>query len=217
MMPFQPMTRALSAISATLLTTAAASQAAVSYAYVAQVSPFDAANGSATITVLLQERLTAGSTSVINADGGLSGAGFRLSLTSNPGPAFASFAPATDFSGLSFTNTTLPADAAEFNVNTSSGGVLMPDSGLLPLATVTVSGLGPTGATFTLARNANFEGSNTLTANSLYNLDDDSLNPTFDGVGESGTSYTLAVPEPVGGLAAVAAGGVLLRRHRRLR
>ena len=190
--------------------------ATVSYSYVTDASSYDASGGSATVKVYLQETLTSGSPSLLAAEGGIYGGGFKVDLLSGGGVKLNTFAanPVLTGPGSSTIGDTVMSALATIPLGAPSGPTA-DGSGRILLGSVTLipGGGGSSPATFALERIDNL-GGNTLTYTNNYDMDFDLAAPAF--LGATGqTTFTVAVPEPGSIALALTAGLLCLRRSRR--
>ena len=190
--------------------------AAVSYSYETDAPSYDASSGAAMVNVYLHETLTSGSTSLLTAEGGIYGGGFRIDLLSGGGVKLNAFAanPALTGSGSASISDTVMSALATIPLGAPSGPTA-DGSGRILLGSVTLipGGGGTSPATFALERIDNL-GGNTLTYTNNYDLDFDSASPAFLGATGQAT-FTVAVPEP-GHVALFAMAGMLLGSRRKV-
>jgi hypothetical protein len=217
---------------------ASAAQAAVVYDYVAGNTNYVANKGDViNVPIYLRETLTNGSTSVINADGGLYGASVALTRMTSGLPAdpsgFVGTAASVLLNKVNFDGNSAVAgvngqgspSATDVSlteaIGNSSPGVQTGNTGggAVPgvanqvyLGTVQIT-VGSGTTTFAL-KEYNTGGGNTITNNNFYDLDVDNASPAFTGVGTRTTTFTVSVPEPTS-LGFVMGGGMLALARRR--
>jgi hypothetical protein len=214
---------------------AQAASAAVVYDYITDKPDYSAnAGDTVNVAVYLRELVDGGSSSVINSDGGLFGAGFTV-LRQN-GDASLKTAAAdvglntTDFAGLPAIaghNGQGSPSASEMAITQSisisaptgvkpgntGGGAASALSNAVYLGTIHIVA-GQSNSTFAL-KPYNTTGGNTITNNNFLDLDFDNASPAFTGVGSKLTTFTVSVPEPASiGLLVGLAGYGLIRRRR---
>lgn len=204
---------------------AAQAQAAVSFSYGTDSPAYTAAGSPAAVTVYLQETLSGGSTDVVAPDGGLSGAGFAINLSSSVSSAASFSGSATEDSGFVNANSytfyptnSSPKDAVEVSLLASPGNYpelteVTPTFYRVPIATLYVDGgLGTTTFSLTSIDNDTISGGSGAAANggtdqgqvtgspngADYDLGGTAANSeAFTGADAApATIFTVAVPEP---------------------
>jgi MYXO-CTERM domain-containing protein len=225
----------LAAAGVGVLSLAGQANAAVSYSYTTDQTDYAATPGQAlNVKVYLLETLTGGSTSVVNADGGMLGVGVKGTKTA--GPAGASTLGAVTLNGTDFAGPTnkeegaagfrlteaIAAAAGTPGVQTGNtgGNAANAKASSVYLGSVAVTaGTDPGATTFQLLPYDNL-GGNSLTLNNFYDVDFSSANPAFTGASGNPTSFTVtvtAVPEPTFAAAALVLGAAgALRRRRQM-
>ena len=193
----------------------ATASAAVSYSYETDATMYDASSGTVHVQIFLRETLTDGSLSVIDGDGGLVGAGFQVVQTAGSGINFSTFKASASFDGPSKAAALPSVTGNTYLVSAFDSPVMTNAAARIPLATIDfVSTAGSGNAMFELARKSTFTGTNTLTATSFYDLDNNSDSPAFSGVGNSVTPFQISVPEPAALLSLALPMALLMRRNR---
>ncbi len=212
--------------------------ATVMYSYVSDQANYSVLYGqTVTVNVYLKETLTQGSTSLLNSahENGLYSASFAVTAASNvlPSPSVvtgaaadsAEFDGGSSFTVASHTSTTahvnnsqgLSPDAAGVqlgNQPTLAGAVTTPANEVF-LGTITITaGYSIAATTFNLGE-LNLSHGNTITYADDYDLDKNSANPAYSGVGTAITSFTVtATPEPCAVVVFLLGGvGCLIRRR----
>lgn len=216
----------LRAVVLLLVTTAGPTRADVSYSYVTDQPFYIIVPGaSQTVKFYLLETLTAGSTPLIDADGGMFSVGLKVTRTSGT----ALFGPLTldtsDFggsptqsggpTGFQFVESIGAGQPGVKTVNTG-GDPANARTNAVYLGSVQLFG-GPTiGDTFTL-RPFDADGGSTLTNTGRYDLDFSNVSPSYSGASLHPTAFTLTdSPEPATPAAyTVLALAVALHRRRR--
>lgn len=203
--------------------------ASVEYQYVTSAPTLTATPGSTmTIPVFLQETLTGGSTSIINSDGGVAGAGFKMVMDSGTATLMSVNPDTTDFQGP--TNPSVNGNVAGLQeaIGTSqSSGILTGNTGggsfgtapnEVYLGNVVIN---PGSGTSSFRITAyDPSGGNTLTNNNLYDLDITQTSApayvgTTDPANSVPNSFTVSTPEPASiSLLGLGALGLLARRRR---
>jgi hypothetical protein len=220
--------KSLGAAAVGLLTLAGSANAAVSYSYTTDQANYDATPGTpVTVKLYLLETLTQGSTSVINADGGMLGVGMRVTRSGGQSALGPVTFNGTDFAGPTNVESTaatarfteaIAAQAGTPGVKVNNGGAANQKANGVYLGTVSVTGgTDPGVTTFALGTYDNL-GGNSLTLNNFYDVDFTSANPAFTGASAAAaqTFTVTVVPEPTfAGIALVAgAAGTMIRRRR---
>jgi len=196
-----------------LIATATTAKAAISYQYVTSVvgssgGTFTAtqAGQSITVNIYLQETLTAGSSSLITANGGLGGFGLQLKTTSGSGTtinsaptfnsAFNGPAPEYNPSGSATTQSYLAAASPSAGVQLGSGTGAGANEILLVSTTLTAGAAGTT-TVFQLQNGGFYGAGETTTQNGDFDLDSTN-NQSGNGLITGGATYTGAAT-PIGG------------------
>jgi len=193
----------------------ATASAAVSYSYETDAATYDASLGTVHVQIFLRETLTDGSLSVIDGDGGLVGAGFQVVQTAGSGINFSTFKASASFDGPSKAAALPSATGNTYLVSAFDSPVMNNAAARIPLATIDfVPTAGAANAMFELARKSTFVGTNSLTATSFYDLDNDSDSPAFTGVGDSVTNFQISVPEPTALMSFALPMAFLMHRRR---
>ena len=214
------------------------SSAAVIYSYVTGQSNYIATPGQVlTVPIYLQESLSAGSASIIAANGGLLGGGFSVSdptIVQNGSTLTSLAGYAANFPGGGFGAS--PSDSATFlagdnttSLNATSGPT--PDAnGLIELGVLSLTaGAAGTSTNFLLANYAYPSAADGYTdtfepaATGGYNLDATSTSPAFIGASTDPTTFTITVPgitpvtpEPAAcAIGLVGAGMMILNRQKK--
>lgn len=233
---------AFSAFAMVLMGALHQASAAVVYTYIAEKPTYTVQpNSTVVVNVYLQELTSAGSGSFLATDGGLAGFGTAVAQSSNGLPASpskltAAAANATDFTvfntaAYNFVDITGASGqiagaingvggAAGIQVNNSGGSTAPAKANAVYLGNFTITA-GPSGTTqFTLGAIDFVNGQNTLTKNSVYDIDlqqdqNGATTNLFTGVGTNLTTFSVSVaPEPAS-LGLLAFGGLLALRRRR--
>jgi hypothetical protein len=229
--------RALLAATAAATMIASSAQAAISYSYTIPSSSYSVQIGqSVTIPVYLQETLNGGSTSLINADGGVFGVGFLVNQTSGGTGTITGIAGSTTSNGANFAGGTFSTDPSDSTTHvggldlasfSAASGPMTNSSGQIEIGTVTIMPQSVGATNFVLA---NYKypattGGYTITfgngpgaSQGGFDLDvSQSGANAYTGASASPETFTVtatAVPEPtVLSLAGIGAFGLVRRRR----
>ena len=200
----------------------------ITYSYAMDQSIYNVAPGaSQTVKIYLQETLDNGSTSLIQSDGGLGGAGFKVQAPSGSAATITGvgFNPAFNYDAGSINGSPagqinqalLTATSAKLLESTASGGVPLgsgADAGRVYLGTITIQAPLTPGASTDFMLGRYGSGYDVITAGTNgYILDVDSAAPAYKGATDLTTFTVSAVPEPTA-LGLTLTGSMLLLRRR---